>query len=302
MEMVLYAGFIALSIGVAVLAARLWCYRKQMRHLARELEFLEEVDTRICLTSAWPVGDTDRVIQAMNRLLEKNRLAVERLSGENESYRQSITGISHDIRTPLTSVKGYVQMLSNPKVTAEGREEYLEIIGNRLGDLTGLLDQLFEYARIEAGEICFEPEDLNLCGLFAETVSMFYGSFLEKGCEPRVSIPSKPCYIRADRQAVVRVVENLVKNALVHGTGEYCFSLSEEDGQAVIRISNRTESIDRQDMDRIFDRFYTTDRSRSRKTTGLGLAIVKELAGRMGGRAEAFLEDGVFTVAVTFRQ
>lgn len=298
MEVVLYGVLVISVMGVAVLAARLWCYEKQIRHLVEELEFLEETGAKGLLTSAWPVGETERLISCMNRILGQNRLAVERLSSENESYRQSITGISHDIRTPLTSVKGYVQMLSNPKVGLEKREEYQKIIGDRLEDLTGLLDQLFEYARIEAGELHLEMESLNVCGLFAETAAMFYEDFLEKGCEPEVVIPSKPCYVRADRCALTRMIENLVKNALVHGTGDYRLSLSREGERVRICISNRTESIEERDLERIFDRFYTTDRSRSRRTTGLGLAIVKELAGQMGGSAKAYLEDGIFTAEV----
>lgn len=299
----LLCGALLISIaGVAVLAARLWCYKRQISHLTRELEFLEETGTGLLLTSAWPVDKTERMVDAMNRILEKDRLETERLSSEIESYRQSLTGISHDIRTPLTSVKGYVQMLSNPKVTGQKREEYLKIIGGRLGDLEGLLDQLFEYTRIEAGEIRLETEKLNLSNLFAESVALFYEDFLEKGCEPKVTIPQEPCYVMADVHAMNRIVENLIKNALVHGVGDYGFSLSGEEGRVAIRIANRTESIEKQDMDRIFDRFYTTDQSRSRKTTGLGLAIVKELAERMGGRAEAFLAEGVFTVEVSFAQ
>ena len=178
----LLCGALLISIaGVAVLAARLWCYKRQISHLTRELEFLEETGTGLLLTSAWPVDKTERMVDAMNRILEKDRLETERLSSENESYRQSLTGISHDIRTPLTSVKGYVQMLSNPKVTGQKREEYLKIIGSRLGDLEGLLDQLFEYTRIEAGEIRLGTEKLHLSNLFAESVALFYEDFLEKG-------------------------------------------------------------------------------------------------------------------------
>lgn len=300
MEMILYGSLMAVTTGVLLLAARLRRYRKQVAHLLSELELLEQTDTRSLLTSACPAGRTDELISAINRVMEQYRLAVGQLSKANSVYRESITGISHDIRTPLTSVKGYVQMASNPKVTEEKRKEYLGIVGERLEDLTQLLDQLFEYARLEAGEMKLEKEKINAGNLFAETVSLFYQDFLEKGCEPEVIIPPKPCYICADRHALARIMENLIKNALVHGTGDYRLVLSQEEGHTAIRISNRTQSIEKQDLDRIFDRFYTTDQSRSRKTTGLGLAVVKELAGLMGGGAAAFLEEGLFTVEVIF--
>ena len=121
---------------------------------------------------------------------------------------------------------------------------------------------------------------------------------MKKDCEPHVYIVPKPCRLRADRQAFVRIVENLIKNALVHGTGGYELAIYQEGNQAVMRVANKTESIEQEDMERIFDRFYTTDRSRSRRTTGLGLAIVKELTERMGGVAWACLENGVFSVEI----
>ena len=113
-----------------------------------------------------------------------------------------------------------------------------------------------------------------------------------------MEITPKPCYVMADRRAFVRIIENLMKNALVHGKGGYKMALEETDGQVQVRISNATDSIEERDIERIFDRFYTTDRSRSRKTTGLGLAIVKKFTLQMGGEAEASLEKGQFTVTV----
>ncbi len=300
MEILLYTVLILCVSGAVILTARLLCYQKQVRHLIRELKLMEETDTKGKLTSAVHIGRTEEAISIMNRVLDKERRQTEELKKENRSYRESITGISHDIRTPLTSVKGYVQMLSNPKAQEERKVEYLTIIERRLQDLTEMLDMLFEYARIEAGEIELMSERLNVRNLFADTVSLFYEDFTAKECEPEVTLPQGPCYMQGDRHAFVRIVENLAKNALVHGTGGYRFSLSEEGGHIRILVSNRTESIEAQDIDRIFDRFYTTDLSRSRKTTGLGLAIVKEFARQMGGTAEASLEGELFTITVTF--
>ncbi len=300
MEILLYTVLILCVSGAVILTARLLCYQKQVRHLIRELKLMEETDTKGKLTSAVHIGRTEEAISIMNRVLDKERRQTEELKKENRSYRESITGISHDIRTLLTSVKGYVQMLSNPKAQEERKVEYLTIIERRLQDLTEMLDMLFEYARIEAGEIELMSERLNVRNLFADTVSLFYEDFTAKECEPEVTLPQGPCYMQGDRHAFVRIVENLAKNALVHGTGGYRFSLSEEGGHIRILVSNRTESIEAQDIDRIFDRFYTTDLSRSRKTTGLGLAIVKEFARQMGGTAEASLEGELFTITVTF--
>lgn len=298
MSGILY-GIIAVLFGaLGILFLCLQRYRKQVEHIVCELSIMEEEDTNLRLSSYCHVGQTEEVIDAVNRLAEKYRRELLGLKKENIAYRESITSISHDIRTPLTSAKGYIQMLQKEDLEEDKKKEYAELVERRLDDLNDMLNQLFEYARIEAGELEFTMEKINAGNLFAETLSLFYDDFVKKGCEPEVKITPTPCYVLADRRAFVRIIENLMKNALVHGKGNYKMALEEVSGQVQVCISNATDSIEEKDMERIFDRFYTTDRSRSRKTTGLGLAIVKKFTIQMGGEAEASLENGQFTVTV----
>lgn len=295
----LYLVIIAVLLTAVVLAfLRLWGYRKQIRHITEELSMVEEEDTNYRLSSYCRIGQTEEIIEAVNGIMEKYRRELIELKRDNTAYRESITSISHDIRTPLTTAKGYIQMLQGAEPDREKREEYLKIVERRLDDLNGMLNQLFEYARIEAGEMEFLQERINAGNLFAETLSLFYDDFAEKGYEPEVEISRTPCFVLADRQAFKRIVENLIKNSLVHGKGGYKMSLTEEGKQVVIRVSNITDSIEEKDMERIFDRFYTTDYSRSRKTTGLGLAIVQKFTAQMGGEVKAALEGRQFTITV----
>lgn len=298
--MILWAVIFLLAIGAGILSVRLLRYGKQMKHVENQLQFLIAEETNYQLTSVSPVGRTDKVITGFNQVLEKYRLAERELRRVNRSYQESITGISHDIRTPLTSVKGYVQMVRDRSISQEKKEEYLEIIEGRLADLTEILDQLFEYARIEAGELQLKSEKINAGNLFAETLSMFYEDFTEKGCEPEVRISEEPCFISGDPHAFVRILENLMKNALVHGTGFYEFVMFSEQGRVVIRFSNETDTIAPKDLDQIFDRFYTTDQSGSRKGTGLGLAIAREFTEQMGGAVQAYFHGKRFTVEAEF--
>lgn len=298
MQTVLWSIIFILVVLLGIFGLRLWCYRRQISHVISELSSIEKEDTNYRLTSTCPIGKTEEMITSMNRVIEKHRTQENALKRENKIYKESITGISHDIRTPLTSAKGYIQMLQKEEVSEEKKREYTDVVKRRLDDVSGMLSQLFEYARIEAGELTMEPEVFLAGNVFAETLSMFYEDFIKAGFEPEVEICTNPCYVNVDKKAFVRIVENLIKNALVHGTGGYELSLNEMEKQVVIRTSNRTDSIEAGDMEYIFDRFYTTDQSRSRKTTGLGLSIVKRFAEQMGGKVEAFLEGNVFAVEV----
>lgn len=300
MEGILLIIVILTAVALMILAGRLIRYRSQIKHMKEELSMLRQEDTNYRLSSYCRIGETEEVIRLFNEILEKYRRETAELKRENRTYRESITSISHDIRTPLTSAKGYLQMLSGEDVPKEKQQEYRKTVENRVDDVTGMLNQLFEYARVEAGELEFTMERINMTNLFADTISMFYEDFLKKDCEPEIEISETPCYVKADRQALRRVMENLIKNALVHGTGDYRFSLKKQGDKVRLAVSNRTDSIEPKDMERIFERFYTTDTSRTRKTTGLGLAIVKQFVTRMEGEVQAALTDGIFAVEIVF--
>lgn len=291
----------ALVVIVIFFGARLWCYRRQTDYLLKQISLLEEEDTNYCLSSYCRIGKTEKLINEFNRVWQKNREKMIAIKKGNMSYRESIIGISHDIRTPLTSAKGYTQMLLKgyPDDT-EKQQRYIEKVEQRIDDVVDMLDQLFEYARVEAGERIFHAERINLNNIFADTLSLFYDDFVQAGCEPAVDISETPLYIEAEADGVKRIIENLIKNALVHGKDEYRFSVKRQDGQAVITMSNLTDSIEKGDMEHIFERFYTTEQSRTPRTTGLGLAIVRQFTESMGGNVGADLTEGVFSIRVAF--
>lgn len=298
MEILLIGVLLAVA---AVLGTWVWRYKKQTEYILDQMTMLEQEDTNYRLSSYCHVGKTEQLIEAVNHMMDKNRSTVAAVKRGNRSYRESIISISHDIRTPLTSAKGYTQMLlGEEKADAAKQRAYMENIERRIDDVTGMLELLFEYARLEADEISLQYDKLNLGNIFADTLSLFYEDFAGRGFEPSIHMPDTPVYIYADAHGVKRILENLIKNALVHGTGDYRFSLLKNKDTAEIIVSNRTDSIEETDMERIFDRFYTTEQSRTRKTTGLGLAIVKLFAEKMGGRAEAGLEEGDFWIKVLF--
>lgn len=290
-----------LFLAAVLLGIRLWCYRRQIACLLEQMRNLKQEDTNYRLFSCCPVGRTEELVGELNRVLQQKRDEMLLLKRENRSYRESITGISHDIRTPLTSAKGYAQMLLDGTVSDESRRmAYLEKICCRIDDTVDMLEQLFEYARAEAGELTFRRERMNVGNLFADTVSAFYDEFVRAGCQPAVELCEEPCYVEADRDKLMRIFGNLLKNALVHGTGEYRIWLVPKGERVEAAVENRTETIEEADMEHIFERFYTSDQSRTRKTTGLGLALVKRYTEGMGGRVNAVLREGIFCITVSF--
>lgn len=216
----------------------------------------------------------------------------------NENFIGDDNAIN-DLRTPLATANGYIQLLQEQDLTGE-QKEYATIAGERISAVKLLLDQLFEFARIEADELKLNCRNTDIHSVLRDVVASYYGDFEQKKCVPYIVIPNPPAIIWGDPDALTRIFSNVVYNALVHGEGNYQITAAIEEAQTVITIKNASSSIQQEDIPHLFDRFYTTDQSRTKKTTGLGLAIAQRLVTRMGGQIVASLQNGIFAIQVVF--
>ena len=214
-------------------------------------------------------------------------------------FRDTITSLSHDLRTPLATANGYIQLLQEQDLTGD-QKEYVMIAGERISAVKLLLDQLFEFARIEADELKLNCRNTDIHSVLRDVVASYYGDFEQKKCVPHIVIPNSPAIIWGDPDALTRIFSNVVYNALVHGEGNYQITAALEEAQTVITVKNASSSIQQEDIPHLFDRFYTTDQSRTKKTTGLGLAIAQRLVTRMGGQISASLQNGIFAIQIVF--
>ena len=187
---------------------------------------------------------------------------------------------------PMTceTANGYIQLLQEQDLTGE-QKEYVTIAGERISAVKLLLDQLFEFARIEADELKLNCRNTDIHSVLRDVVASYYGDFEQKKCVPNIVIPNSPAIIWGDPDALARIFSNVVYNALA---------------QTVITVKNASSSIQQEDIPHLFDRFYTTDQSRAKKTTGLGLAIAQRLVTRMGGQISASLQNGIFAIQIVF--
>lgn len=272
-------------------------YRMNIKHITQQLEeIMNTADTNQLLTVIAKQRDIINLVNVLNKIIKDIRLSYIQIRRINQNFRQSITNVSHDLRTPLTTAGGYIQMLQSG-VTEEECQEYLSIILERQNMVKTLLEQLFEYVRIESGEIIYEHVPIDAKKIMVDTLALYYDDFNKKGYEPIVHLLEKPCIIQGDEQGVKRLFSNILFNALVHGKGGYCFEIHESDGY-IFTFSNISEPMTRDDLDNIFERFYTKDQSRNKKTTGLGLAIAKEITRQLNGEIEAYYNNGLFSISV----
>lgn len=276
-------------------------FRWNIRHITAQLvEIMDTMDTNQLLTVIASQREIKKLVSALNQLIKDIRLSKIQIQRNNQNFRHSITNISHDLRTPLTTADGYIQMLQSG-AAKEDEVEYLAIISERLNMVKRLLEQLFEYVRIESGEITYEIMPVDAKKVFAETLAMYYDDFNRKGQEPAVYFPEHSCMIQGDERGLRRVFSNILVNAIVHGYGDYRFEIQESHEYA-FTFTNKSEPMNQDDLDNIFERFYTKDQSRNKKTTGLGLAISKEITKRLNGKINAYYHKELFSVTVFFQK
>ena len=277
----------ALFLTLAALAFtlfRLWACRAQLLDMARTLEETPAVSS-LRLTVRLESSAVRRLCCAVNRRLDEGRdLRLETLRGEQE-LRYTMACISHDIRPPLAGAMGYLQLLeAEPE-----RREYLGIVLKRLGELEGLLDELFLYTRLQSETAPLECRETAALPPLWDALADLCPQLEAAGITPDLRFDREDMTVWGDAAALGRVYRNLSVNALRHGGGD-----------GVICFSNPLGPGPRPDPEHLFDCFYQGSPARGKGGAGLGLAIVRELMERMGAQASAGITGNTLEIKLTF--
>lgn len=292
--------WIALLLSLIVLAAVLLLRYRRGRALtqaARQLQEARSLPGKRLRLSA-PDQPVEELLSQINGLLEDRENETRQLREREESLRRQIANVSHDLRTPLTSILGYLQLLESDDLDHDQRARYLQVVEGRARVLQELITAFYDLSRIEGGEYPLEIQPVDLRRRLEPLLASFYDDFQQAGFQVEVSLEDDLPLVPADPGGVTRILTNLLNNALKHGSQSLSIRLEREGDCLVTAFSNDAPHLTQEDLPRVFERFYTGDQMRTGQNTGLGLAIVKALAQRMGHTAFAQLENGVFTVGV----
>lgn len=286
MVWVLAAGLALLALGLGWKVALL---RHGIKGLRRDLAERRGQDTNTLLSLPCRDRELRRLASALNQELQALRQERLRYQQGDKELKEAVVNISHDLRTPLTAISGYLQLLQGQDLPPDTRR-YLEQIGGRTQAMKRLTEELFRYSVVVSEEnLAREPVDLRRA--VEEALLSFYGALEGRGIEPQVRLPETPVIRQLDPAAVNRVLGNILTNALKYSAGDLEVTL-EESGR--LTFSNAAPGLDPVAAGRLFDRFYTVEAARN--STGLGLSIAKELTQRMGGEMGAELHGGRLTV------
>lgn len=269
-------------------------YRRQIRELCRRIAFLSAEDTNMLVGSELKSKDVVDLTEEVNKLLVRYRDMMAEYTRKDSNLKHTITSLSHDIRTPLTSLDGYFQLL----IESEGAEKdrYIRIIRERIKSLSEILEEMFTYAKLQDDDYPLPLQRENVNEIVYEGIFPFYDDFKNAGMEPDFSIEETPMFAECNHNALLRVVHNIVKNSLVHSMHIVRIKLRQEESMILFECENDVEHPEQVDISMIFDRFYKADNARSVISSGLGLSIAKGLVNGMNGTIEASLNDNIFKI------
>lgn len=295
MELLLEVIIGILICAVGALMLKIYLMRKAADEIREKFEKKVNTDTNTLIDISGNDLVMANLADSINKELRLLRAERNRFQQGDMELKTAVTNVSHDIRTPLTAIYGYIDLLRREELPEEAKY-YLMQIKNRADAMKLLTEELLKYSIITAEEE-IKTEPINLGNVLEETIASFYGAFVQKEIEPDINISDKQVIRKLDKNQTVRIFSNIISNALKYSDGDFSVNLS---GNGEIIFSNRAERLDAVTAEKLFNRFYTVENARN--STGLGLSIAKLLTERMGGSIKSDYKDNRLYIIMTFRE
>lgn len=241
------------------------------------------------------------------KLKEKERAALDIERNAERQKNELITNVAHDLRTPLTTIVGYLELIKDDTaLSKEDVHKYSGIAYEKSIRLQEMMDDLFEFTKLDNTDIKLNKSMINLSGLIMQMTDEFYPSFKDCNITPSMNLPEEDIYVQGDGQLLARVFDNLISNALKYGyhNTDLKIEVSGDEKYATVKVINHGDTIAPEDLPLLFNKFYRTDSSRNSKTggTGLGLAITKNIVDLHHGDISVTSDDQITTFIVKFNR
>ena len=283
-----------LVLIICILIMKIIAMHRAADDICRQFSKRINEDTNVGIDTGSSDRHMKRLAAELDRQLKCLRQEYIRYSRGDRELKEAVTNISHDLRTPLTAICGYMELISREPVSEPVRE-YLDIVANRVEALKQLTEELFRYSVIVSVNPYDSREMVALGEVLEESIVGYYGALKDAGIEPEIFIPEEKIVRPLNRAALSRIFANVLSNAVKYSSGDLIITLG-ADGN--IEFSNHAPLLDEVTVGRLFDRFYTVENGKN--STGLGLSIAKILTEQMDGDIYAGLEDELFTIRLSF--
>ena len=294
MEIWLWVSIGILIAIIIALLVKIHILQKSVKEI--EIAFADRLvtDTNVLIDISSGDKNVRRLANTINGQLRKLRTERRRFQQGDLELKNAVTNISHDLRTPLTALSGYLELLEQEE-KSESVNRYIEIIKDRVDILTQLSEELFKYSVIISTKDNITKEQVIINTVLEESIAAFYTVLTERNIVPEIQISETKVVRMLDRSALSRVFSNLISNVIKYSDGDLKIILSEN---GKIEFSNMASGLDEIQVGRLFDRFYTVEAAR--KSTGLGLTISKTLVEQMKGTISAIYENNRLSIHIFF--
>ena len=279
---------------ITILILRLVSIRRSADELRETFAERLKSDTNVGIVISTSDKKMRSLAADMNRQLKLLRKAqLNYMQGDRE-LKAAVTNMSHDLRTPLTAICGYMELIKQEPLSDKAKS-YLDIIENRVQALKNLTEELFRYSVILSADFDTEKESLSLNAALEETAAAYYGALKNAGIEPQIYMPESEVCRVLNRQALMRILANLMDNAIKYSNNNLSITLTPD---GAITFRNQADTLDELTAGRLFDRFFTVESGE--RSTGLGLSIARTLTEEMGGSVKADFQDGFLSITLHF--
>lgn len=289
--------YICLLLAVILLSVKLYSISQVIKVSSEQMDEIEKNPER---NRQLKTISTDRQIEELLQRIngiytarQQERIMYQR---RETQIRREIENISHDLRTPLTSVLGYLELLQDEDTSEEEKKEYLSIIHKRARILQGFIQEFYEISRIEGDDYPILLEAVPVQATLREAAVSYYHEFERKKMKVSIELEEKQSFIIVDKIQFNRILNNLIQNVLKYANYQFIMKQFTVDNRCIIQFINDRVNMRDEELALIFDRFYTGDQSRTNQSTGLGLTITKLLVDKMKGIISARFEENMFMI------
>lgn len=268
--------------------------KKQLRKIEKQVYFKERIN--ISLNDK----DIEKLAETINNNMRENKQIEIDIMKREERLKQNISDIAHDLRTPLSSIMGYITLLDN--CTEKEKKEYINIIQRKSEELNLLINNFYEVSLLDNSSLKIDITSIDIVQVIMDIVISNYALIKNNKIEINNRVPEKQIKIYGEEITCKRIIQNLVSNSIKYSTGYISIELDELENEVVFTIKNNVSNLKESDIEHLFERFYTVDKSRNRSGSGLGLYIVKLLLNKIGGEVKNItLEDSILSISIMFK-
>lgn len=293
-------GIICILIAIIiVLIAIIIGYKREFRRIRKEIN--NNLNDYINIKTKSVDKDLEALVAEVNLIFDSKQKVVAEKKKTEEELRASIANMSHDLRTPLTSIMGYLQMIRLENISENDKNEYMDIVEKRTKSLQQLISSFYDLSRIEGNEYNFQYKKVNLNNILCENIAIFYNDFINNNIEPIIEIDEDIKEIISDEGAITRIFSNLIGNMIKHGENFVKITLKQEEDVIITEFINKATELTEENVDKLFERFYTVDKSRSDRNTGLGLYITKVLVEKLGYNITAIIDNENLVIKIIWK-